>query len=211
MKLLAIYFLLSVNAVLSANILYLHGVISVSHHIWNRRLAMELALRGHNVTFVSVDEEVGENKTNLHYIVLENTYENLYGKIEFNILEMAKYNKENKLKGASAATDYGTLCCKAIHLSIKGLETILSYPNNFKFDLIVNDFSLGSCLLPLAHKFKYPPTVGVSPFLNPPTTTFVIGGHKYPGYVPHFIIDFPQLMSFYQRICNHIFYWMEKM
>lgn len=211
MKLLPFYFSLVITQVLGVNILYLHGIVSPSHHLWNRRLAVGLASIGYNVTFVSVDKQKGETLENLHYIVLENVYETLYGKHQFDIFEMARENKEEKIKSATVSSDFAVLGCRAIMQSTEGFTKILSYPKNFKFDLIVNDFSSGPCLLPLAHKFNYPPIVGVSPFLHPTFTDKIVGGHKHPAYVPHFIIDFPQVMNFYQRLYNHLLYWIERM
>lgn len=192
------------------NILYLHGIVSPSHHFWNRRLAIGLASKGYNITFLSVDKQNGENIKNLHYIVLEDVYETLYGKHKFNIFEMARENKEEKIKSATVSSDFAVLGCRAIMQSKKGFEQILNYPKDFMFDLIVNDFSSGPCLIPLAHKFNYPSIVGVSPFLNPTFTDKIVGGHKYPAYVPHFIIDFPQIMNFHERFFNHLLYWIER-
>lgn len=211
MKLLALFLLFFIKEIICANILYIHGIVSPSHHIWNRRLALGLASKGYNVTFLSVDKPKGENVNNLHYIVLEDTYEALYGKIKFDIFEMARENKEEKLKSAKVSADFALFGCNAIMQSKKGLDKILSYPDDFKFDLIIEDFSSGPCLTPLIHKFKYPPVVGVSPFLHPTFTDRIVGGHKHPAYVPHFIIDFPQVMNFYQRLYNHLIYWIERL
>lgn len=210
MKLFTLCFLVAINQALGANILYIHGIVSPSHHLWNRRLAIELA-KFHNVTFLSVDKQKGEAVKNLHYIVIEDVYEILYGKEKFDIFEMARENKEEKLKSATVSADFSLMGCNAIMQSTKGLEKIMSYSNDFQFDLIVHDFSSGPCLLPLAHKFKYPPVVGVSPFLHPTHSDRVVGGHKHPAYVPHMIIDFPQVMNFYQRLYNHLLYGIEKL
>lgn len=211
MKFLLLYFSLVITKAFSVNILYLHGIVSPSHHFWNRRLAIGLAAKGYNVTFLSVDEQKGEKIENLHYIFLEDVYETLYGKHSFDIFEMARENKEEKFKSATVSSGFAVLECRAVMQSKKGFAEILNYPKNFKFDLIVNDFSSGPCLIPLAHKFNYPPIVGVSPFLHPPFTDRIVGGHKYPAYVPHFIIDFPQVMNFYQRFYNHLLYWIENL
>lgn len=211
MQLFLFNFLLFISQALAVNILYIHGTVSPSHHIWNSRLAKGLASKGYNVTFLSVDKQKEENIKNLHYILLEDVYETLYGKHKFDIFEMARENKEQKIKSARVSVDFSIIGCRAIMQSVKGFEKILSYPNDFKFDLIVEDISSGPCLTPLMHMFKYPPVVGVSPFLHPPFTDRIVGGHKYPAYVPHFIIDFPKVMNFYQRLFNHLIYWIERM
>lgn len=211
MKVFALIFLLNLKTAFCANILFLHSLISISHHIWNSRLAIELASKGYNVTFLSVHPQVEKNVENLHYIVFEDIYKILHEIVQFDIMEMAKDNDRNRIKGSGAAADYGTLCCQAIMKTKNGINEILNYPKNFKFDLVINDFSGGSCLLPLIQKFNYPPIVGVSPFLNPHSKTFIVGGHNYPSYVPHFIINYPQVMNFYQRFYNHLLYWAEKL
>lgn len=214
MKSFAKHFILIflVGQVFGANILYLHSVLSPSHHIWNSALAKGLVKAGHNVTFLSTDKPKGETK-NLHYIVFEGSYENLnkdydeHG-IDFNIMDYVKEN-ENKLKSARIIAEYGIMSCSSIMQAKSALDKILSYPDDFKFDLVVNDITCGSCLLPILHKFNYPPIVGVSAFLNPPYTHFSIGGHKYPAYIPHYLIDFKHPMSFYQRFYNFLLYFIE--
>ncbi|CAG9807568.1 unnamed protein product [Chironomus riparius] len=196
-----------------ANVLYLHGVLSPSHHIWNRALAKGLADSGHNVTFLSTDEPKGEVK-NLHYIVLEGSYQNL-DKImalkgdDFNIMDYAKESESSKINAARVLSDYAILSCDAIYNSKNGIEKILSYPDDFKFDIVIYDFTCSACLLPIIHKFNYPSIVGVSAFLNPPYTHFLIGGNKYPAYVPHYLLDFKPPMTFYERFYNLLIYSIE--
>lgn len=67
----------------------------------------------------------------------------------------------------------------------------------------------GPCILPIVHKFNYPPIVGVSAFLNPTYTTFTIGGHKYPAYIPHYVMNLKAPLSFLQRWYNGIAYLLE--
>jgi glucuronosyltransferase len=206
-----IILLLVINQAIAANILYFHDVTSPSHHFWNARVAEALASRGHNVTFLSVDKP-GKNKIeNLHYVVIEGVYEVLYSEIKYDLMEEAKINTNNKLKSATMATDFIVNGCHTLIKGKHGLEKILSYPDDFKFDLVIYDFGGGPCLLPLTHKFNYPPVIGVTAFLNPSYTPRIVGGHKYPAYVPIFIIDFPQIMNFYQRFYNHLLYWIEIM
>ncbi|KAG5667689.1 hypothetical protein PVAND_015661 [Polypedilum vanderplanki] len=197
------------------NILYMHDVFSPSHHIWNNALARGLAARGYNVTFLSTDPPKS-NTQNLHYIVIENGYELLnkfLGENHENY-DIVKYSQEvnkNKFAAATFLAEYAVKSCEAIAASSHGLDIILDYPNDFKFDLVINDFTAGPCFLPLIQKFNYPSVIGVSAFLNPTYTDFVIGGHKHPAYVPHFLLNFPQIMSFYQRAYNFAIYITEKL
>jgi glucuronosyltransferase len=57
-----------------ANILFLNPVASPSHNIFNFALAEALALKGHNVTYASVD--LPENAPpNFHSILIEKAYD----------------------------------------------------------------------------------------------------------------------------------------
>lgn len=67
-------------------------------------------------------------------------------------------------------------------LESNGLQTILDYPDDFKFDLVLHDYTIGPCVLPLIHKFKYPPLIATTAFDNPPYRIHWIGGHNYPAY-----------------------------
>jgi glucuronosyltransferase len=199
----------------SANILFIHGILSPSHHIWNSALARGLANRGHNVTFLSTDPPQSVTK-NLHYVVLEKSYENLNELIagdqeDFDIIKYAKELNRNKFTASFGLADYATKDCRAVMKSQNGFERLLAYPDDFKFDLAIYDFTCGPCALPIVLKFNSPPLVSVSAFLNPPYTDSLIGGHKYPAYVPHYLLDFPQIMSFYQRTFNLLIYTVEKL
>jgi len=198
----------STSQAFCTNILYLHTLLSPSHHLWNSVLAKELAQNGYNVTFFSVDPPKGKIE-NLHYIVLEGTSENFYEGEKIDLIEYSKESTRNKFKAAFLTTDYCAKTCNAIYNSRNGMEKILSYPNDFKFDLVINDFTCGPCLLPIVHKFKYSSIIGVTPFLNPPYTHLTIGGHKYPAYVPHYIMNVQHPMTFLERLYNLIIYVIE--
>lgn len=189
------------------NILYLNGVPSPSHHHYNRMFVLGLAAKGHNVTFVSVDT-VKKPTLNVHYIFLEKTYEIFYGGSEsFDVVEFAS-------KSASASIVESPFvyaaACQGI-LASKGLDKILNYPNDFKFDLVIHDFTFGPCLLPLVAKFKNPPLISISAFANPPYTADIVGGQKYPTYIPHYAVNFSTDMNFFQRFYNTYLYFIDWM
>lgn len=90
-----------------------------------------------------------------------------------------------------------TLCLKS-----QGLQTVLNYPEDFKFDLILLDVTAGPCLYQLISRFKYPPAIVVTAFLLPSYVSEAFGNHLLPAYVPHYSIRYTNDMNFWQRIQN---------
>ncbi|XP_049297584.1 UDP-glucosyltransferase 2-like [Anopheles funestus] len=182
-----------------ANILCLMGVASPSHHIWNRAIMDGLARQGHNLTILSADVETNQ-PPNVHYVHLEEIYPTLYtGPDSIDLLEMAN---ENLFKSViSFYRDFVVHECAGT-LKSKGLKFVMDYPDDFRFDLVLHDFTCGPCLLGLLHKFKYPPLVSVTAFNNPPYSTEVIGGHKFYSYVPFYSLSYGTEMNFFQRVHN---------
>jgi glucuronosyltransferase len=187
------------------NILFLNGIASPSHHLWNRVLIKGLAAKGYNITMVSVDND--ENPSpNIHYIHMEEAYNTLYNSGE--AIDLMEYSARPLITGILNYNDFCFLTCEGIMKS-KGLEKILSYPDVFKFDSVIYDFTCGPCLLPLLHKFNYPPLVSVTAFNNPPYTLQLTGGQKFPSIVPHFFVNYSNLMSLPQRLINHLMYFLD--
>lgn len=196
----------ALNVIDCSNILFLNGIASPSHHLWNRVLIRGLARKGHNITMVSVDDDKNPDP-NIHYIFMEKAYEELQsGENPINYMEMAA--EQNKLAEIVEIQDFCDINCDGI-LKSRGLDVILNYPNEFKFDAVVYDFTCGPCLLPLIHKFNYPPLISVTAFGNPPFSVHLSSDQNYPSYVPHYTTTYPQRMSFPQRICNTFWYAFE--
>uniref|UniRef100_A0A182QKP4 UDP-glucuronosyltransferase n=1 Tax=Anopheles farauti TaxID=69004 RepID=A0A182QKP4_9DIPT len=183
----------------AANILCLMGVASPSHHIWNRAIMDALAQNGHNLTILSADVEKNQ-PSNVHYVHLEEIYPTLYtGPDSIDLLEMANENLFQSV--VSFYRDFVVHECAGT-LKSKGLRQVMNYPDDFRFDLVLHDFTCGPCLLGLLHKFRYPPLVSVTAFNNPPYSTEVIGGHKFYSYVPFYSLSYGTDMSLAQRIHN---------
>lgn len=154
----------------------------------------------HNLTIISPDIET-DVPPNMHFIHLEKTYETMFQASEsLNILDLSVDNPY--LTGPSLYT-WSIFNCKGIAAS-KGLDVILNYPDDFKFDVVVHDFLCGDCLLPLLHKFRYPALVAISAFDNPEFIDEYVGGHRYPGYFPHYGAQYDSVMSFWQRVNNFL-------
>lgn len=208
MHLLNLSILFAVIQMISCdNILFLNGMASPSHHLWNKVLIEGLAEKGHNITMVSVDNDKNP-PPNVHYIYLEAVYETLYG--GESTIDLLAMSDEKSFEAIQSLYVWCDQCCQGI-LNSKGLDIILNYPNDFKFDAVIYDFTCGPCLLPLIHKFNYPPLISVTAFNNPPYTHHLIGGQKYPAYVPHFVTEYSNQMSFPQRVFNSILYLADTM
>uniref|UniRef100_A0A182NJS8 UDP-glycosyltransferases domain-containing protein n=1 Tax=Anopheles dirus TaxID=7168 RepID=A0A182NJS8_9DIPT len=188
-----------------ANILCLMAVPSPSHHIWNRALMEALAARGHNLTVVSPDIE-RKATPNVTYIHLEETYNVIHeGATAIDFYEMAQAGIVESMK---IFYDYAISMCIGI-LGSKGYQTIMDYPSDYKFDLVLYDFTCGPCLLAVYHRFGQPPMVGVTGFNTPPYSTDLIGGHKYYAYVPYYTLDYDVNMNFFQRLYSAGIHWID--
>ncbi|KAF5282558.1 hypothetical protein FQA39_LY04965 [Lamprigera yunnana] len=173
-----------INCVFGANILYISPVASRSHHIWNRVLALHLNMKGHNVTMLSHDDE-NVKPTNFTIILLEGIY-----KLNFQSYTTENLYKTNSFSGIKLLYDLSQLCCEH-DLDTKGLQTLMNYPRDFKFDLIIFDVTLKQCLYPLIYRFNNPPVVAVTPFLLSPVFSHILGNPLQPSYFPYYSTRIP--------------------
>ncbi|XP_053663196.1 UDP-glucosyltransferase 2-like [Anopheles marshallii] len=184
----------------AANVLFMSGVPSPSHYIWLRPLMYEMGKRGHNVTVLSADVE--KPPANVTYIHLENFYSAMYNttmREKFDFFEMAKQSPVQMLH---MFDEFGLNLCEAAIRS-EGLNFLLGYPKDFKFELFVSDFMIGPCIPSIImHRFKGVPYIPSTPYNAPSTAATVLGAFAYPGLVPNHVFDVPQSMSFVQRVKN---------
>lgn len=184
-----------------SNILVLMSVPSPSHFIWIRPTINQLAQHGHNVTALSVNVDFNAPE-NVTYIHLENTYNVLYGNGKANN-DILKRSEENPFQATLSFYKFATLGCIGATRSA-GLQKLMEYPDDFRFDLVIYDFTCGPCALGFLHKFNYPPLVSLSGFSIPQFSHHLVGGHKPTSYVPHFSLRYDAKMDFIQRMTNFI-------
>lgn len=187
-----------------------------------------LAEVGHNVTVLSVNVDSAA-PANVTYIHLENSYNTLYGNGTLARNDILKRSNEMAMAATVSFYKFGLLGCEGrqrsrpTRLSVtlltlflsfagaitsKGLQHLLQYPPDFRFDLVIYDFTCGPCVLALLHKFHYPPLVSVTGFGVPQFTERLVGGHKAASLVPHFTQLTDNPMPFSQRFTNtliHLF------
>ncbi|XP_050501045.1 UDP-glycosyltransferase UGT5-like isoform X4 [Diabrotica virgifera virgifera] len=101
--------------------------------------------------------------------------------------------------------DYSLISCNYI-LHSDALKTILNYPKDYRFDLIIFDNTCGPCTLPLIQRFHYPPAVEVTAFLLPQIVSENFGNNVALSYIPYSLAEFGKVTTFLQRLKN--FYWI---
>lgn len=136
---------------------------------------------------------------NVHYILLEGVYEFIYQEEHIELIGMARMPPA---EAVDLLRSFALASCGGVKRAKKGLQTLLNYPKDYKFDLVIYDFSLGPCVLGFLHRFNCPPLIGVTPYNNPPYTTSIMGGHNYFSYIPHFVSLADSHMTFWQRAEN---------
>ncbi|KAF5282559.1 hypothetical protein FQA39_LY04966 [Lamprigera yunnana] len=190
-----------INGVFGANILYISTMPARSHHIWNSALAISLNKQGHNVTILShFDDKI----TQIDYttILLEGL-----SLEDFDITAevLARLNYFLVLK---FFYDFSKTICEHV-FNAAGLKALMNYPKDFKFDLVVFDVTSQYCLYPLIKRFQNPPVVAVTPYLLPPTTSYIFGNPLQPAYFPYFVTQYSDRMIFQERFLNFLYVYSE--
>lgn len=179
----------------SLNVLFLSNVPSPSHFMWCKSLLTSLYERGHNITALS--PQVEKSRDNFTYFLLEKVYPTHFnGPVDANFLEIGKKSPLASYLGFAKMNENS---CVAAFNS-KGYQQLLSYPDNFKFDVVIHDSSISQCLLGFVDKFNYPPMVAVNPFLFTGRTAQLSGSPIYPGFYPSPWLPLTQKMSLKERI-----------
>uniref|UniRef100_A0A1Y1LV35 UDP-glucuronosyltransferase n=2 Tax=Photinus pyralis TaxID=7054 RepID=A0A1Y1LV35_PHOPY len=186
-----------IHSVLSANILHIATIGSRSHHIWNRALAIGLTEKGHNVTLLTHTSEDQKLK-NFHIILLEGFFEK-----GFDGFNLDSLPETDALSGIKLLYDFSRYSCEH-DFQTKGLKTLINYPKDFRFDLIIIDITLQQCLYPLIDRFNNPPLVAVTPFLLPPVLAHIFGNPLQTAYMPYYSTKYSDKMTFLERIKNFL-------
>nr|XP_023017629.1 UDP-glucuronosyltransferase 2B31-like [Leptinotarsa decemlineata] len=196
-----IYSLCYVRKTFCANILLTEDLGSPSHQIWNYALADELVLRGHNVTILGPKSIPLEGHEKFHRIELEG----LYSAHAFDSETLYSYGRLNNLQ---LINEYALFTCNH-SLGTNGFRTLMNYPKDFKFDVILFDITVSNCLLPLSQRFKSPPSIGLTALLLPPHLSEAFGNPYQSSYLPHILFQFSNDMSFLERLQNYVWTKLE--
>lgn len=81
----------------------------------------------------------------------------------------------------------------------------MNYPQKFKFDVVLYEFTCGPCLLSVLSRFIHQPSIiAITPFGHPSNLKSVIGEHPHYAYVPFYSLTYTKEMTFLQRLHNTI-------
>ncbi|CAH1173993.1 unnamed protein product [Phaedon cochleariae] len=210
-----ILLLRAISSVSCANILLAEDLASPSHQIWNYAIADALVASGHNVTVIGPKTISTENRK-FHYIPLEGLLD------EIGVFLPDDYMHLSTLGNIKMFNDFIiTTCNHTIHT--KGLQKLMDYPKDFKFDLILLDLTATPCFLPLLERFNSPPAIVISAMTLSPVLSELFGNSFPASYIPYIFLKNTARMDFSERLHNFIFskidlYWkaynsfhMEKM
>lgn len=191
----------------SANILLLEGVPSPSHHLWMRVLSTELVRQGHNVTSLSCDVDADPPR-NLTYLHLEQVYATLYADYSANgpvdVFEYASIGSWTKL----LLSRFWSLNQFRGALKSQGFQSLLDYPDDFPFDLIIYDTITSPAMMVFLDKFSDVPVVSVTPFPLIYPKNHISGAPYSPSFIPNQNLDKLE-NSFIGRLNNFLLTWTE--
>ncbi|CAG9827372.1 unnamed protein product [Diabrotica balteata] len=190
----------SLNSVFGSNILYVSNIPSPSHQIWNYELAEGLLKKGHNITMLAPSPIENKSYKNYHPIDIKGLVEELDSEMDF-----LTFFKMTVYEHFMVFVDYSLISCNYI-LHSDALKTILNYPKEYKFDLIIFDNTCGPCTLPLIQRFHYPPAVAVTAFILPHFMSENFGNNVVPSYIPYYLAEYNKETTFLQRLKS--FYWI---
>ncbi|XP_058832660.1 UDP-glycosyltransferase UGT5-like [Topomyia yanbarensis] len=186
----------------SANILYISSVASPSHFLWSQRLFERLAKLGYNLTVVNLYKQ-GTIK-DVQFIKLDGIIDNL-------AMEEEDYIEFGQMNPFAVVMSFSELELYVCELAIKspGFKSLLEYPKEFRFELVIHDHLAGPCLLALLTRFNYPPLILATAYNRLSTTTESLGSLIFPGFIPNQVYDVYGSMNFYQRCYNFLLFTWE--
>lgn len=185
---------------LGSKILAVMTVPSHSHHHWNLVYLKALAERGHQITYLGVDEYKNP-APNISYIFIDNAYD-LYGSMDFTDL-----SDKNLFSALAELYEWYNLEITDF-VKQKGFQEFLKVVKTEKFDLVVFDLGTISFWLGAVDLMGRPPVIGITAF-GVPEWSMDFSGTPYPiQNNPHFLLPMGKNMSFWERLYNAgVFYY----
>lgn len=183
------------NLVESANILAVVPFNGRSHHIVIEPLLKGLAKRGHQVTVVSAfpQKKPVANFTDIDVSKLTPTVVNGF------TLDLIKDKWNTPSQCCQSIFEIGLELCENFFAD-KKLQSLLLNTTS-KYDLVITEIFSTDCFVSFAHKFNVP-LVSITTTVASPWTNDRIGNPDNPSYIPNYLLDYGDSMTFYERLIN---------
>lgn len=188
------------HQILCSKILALMTVLSHSHHQWNLIYLKALAARGHQITYLGV-ENYKNPSPNISYIQIEDAFESYDSMDMTDLSDKSHFTSLDELYEGynSQILKYGKK---------KGFQQFLNTVKTEKFDLVVYDLATISFWLGAVDLIGRPPVIGITAF-GVPEWSMDYSGTPYPiQNNPHFLLPLGKNMDFWERLYNTgVFYY----
>ncbi|XP_049808951.1 UDP-glucosyltransferase 2-like [Schistocerca nitens] len=185
--------LLAVGGSECAKILAASPFPAISHVLPMRHIVLELARRGHDVTFITPDP-IKKPIKNLTEIDISPTYKHLRMSVRWMDLAMRDWSPMEFASGIPGPS--GPLCEDGLNSP----EMISFLKSAQKFDLYIMERSLLPCFYGVAHAVGSPPMVGLVTLGAYPYTHWTHGNPDNPAYSPWWAHPYSDHLSFWQRL-----------
>lgn len=180
----------------SARILVIQTASAYSHKIVMEPLVVELAARGHDVTFVTCFPH-SPPLPNLREIDISHLALPIVSNFSFSFIKEIMHNF---LQTPLSMSEYELKACKNV---LAEDRIHLLWNANERFDLVIDETFTVNCYSIFAKRFNAPLiTIVTSSAL--PWVADRVGLPDNPSYIPNLLSGFPSQMNFAQRLFNTI-------
>ncbi|XP_049859784.1 UDP-glucosyltransferase 2-like [Schistocerca gregaria] len=185
--------LLAVGGSEGAKILAASPFPAISHVLPMRQIVLELAKRGHEVTFISTDPMKKPIK-NLTEVDISPAYKFLRKSVNWMEVVMHEWNPMQMVSRMAGTSP--PLCEEGL----KSPEMMSFIKSPSKFDLYIVERALVPCFYGVAHAVGSPPVVGLVTLGAYPYAHWTHGNPDNPAYSPWWVHAYPDHLSFWQRL-----------
>ncbi|XP_049780384.1 UDP-glucosyltransferase 2-like [Schistocerca cancellata] len=166
---------------------------AISHVLPLRVIVLELAKRGHEVTYITTDP-IKKPVKNLTEVDISPAYR--YLRKSFDWMEMASHEWD-PVEMVWSMEDMSAPICEDGLNSPEMVDFMKSPP---KFDLYIMERSLVPCFYGVAQAVGSPPMVGIVTVGAYPYTHWTHGNPDNPAYSPWWVHAYSDHLSFWQRL-----------
>ncbi|XP_047112722.1 UDP-glucosyltransferase 2-like [Schistocerca piceifrons] len=178
----------------AAKILSVVAFPTVSHQLPLRMISLELAKRGHQVTFITTDPSK-KSIANFTEVDISASYKFLRtSATTWDWMTMVHLTATDNIY--SWKEQFRGIC--ESELSAPDMVEFIKSPP--KFDLVILERLLSPCFYGLVHKVGSPPLVGYISINAGVPSLWTDGNPSNPAYIPSFMVPFSHHMSFWERL-----------